>query len=265
MSLPRSASTLIVAGAVTACVGQPTPVADPTWQSIFDGETLAGWTPKINGQALGEDDKHIFRVEDGVLTVSYEAYETFSGAFGHLFYDEPLSDYRLRVTYAFDAPQVPGGPSWAFMNSGVMVHAQAPETMRVDQPFPVSVEAQLLGRTDALPTRTTANMCSPGTHVVIDGSLTKQHCVNSQTPARLANERVVFELEVRGGDLISLMIDGEEAMRLTDPVFDTEDPDVRSLHLSGPVTQGYIALQAESHAVRFKDIELLRLEPESPS
>lgn len=71
----------------------------------------------------------------------------------------------------------------------------------------------------------------------------------------------MFEIEVRGGDLISLSIDGEEAMRLTEPVFDAADPDVQRLGLSGRVTQGYIALQAESHAVRFKDIELLLLEP----
>lgn len=70
-----------------------------------------------------------------------------------------------------------------------------------------------------------------------------------------------FELEVRGGDVISLSIDGEEAFRLTDPIFDTTDPDVQALGLSGPVTQGYIALQAESHAVTFKEIELLRLGP----
>ncbi len=261
MSRHRTASLLVAAGCLTACATEPGPAPDQSWQSIFDGETLTGWTPKITGQALGEDAGNIFRVEDGELVVAYDAYETFNGQFGHLFYDQPLSDYRLRVTYAFGDTQLPDGPSWAFMNSGVMVHAQAPDTMREDQYFPVSIEAQFLGRSDPASTRTTANMCSPGTHVVIQGVLTTQHCVDSQAPARVAGEWVVFEIEVRGGDLISLSIDGEEAMRLTEPVFDAADPDVQRLGLSGRVTQGYIALQAESHAVRFKDIELLLLEP----
>ncbi|MCR9194062.1 MAG: DUF1080 domain-containing protein [Hyphomonas sp.] len=263
MRLQFQVSAVLAFASLTGCVSQPEPSSNPAWESLFDGQTLNGWTVKIAGQQLGEDAENIFRVENGQLVVSYDAYDAFSGEFGHLFYNEPLSDYRLRVTYAFQESQVPGGPNWAFMNSGVMVHAQAPETLRVDQPFPISVEAQLLGRSDITPTRTTANMCSPGTHVVIDGALTKQHCVNSQTAARSAGEWAVFELEVRGGDLISLSIDGEEAFRLTDPVYDTSDPDVQALGLSGPVTQGHIALQAESHAVTFKDIELLRLDAAS--
>ena len=261
MSRHRSVSILVAASCLTACATEPGLAPDPSWQSIFDGETLTGWTPKITGQALGEDAGNIFRVEDGALVVSYDAYDTFSGEFGHLFYDQPLSDFRLRVTYAFGDAQLPDGPTWAFMNSGVMVHAQAPDTMREDQYFPVSIEAQFLGQSDPTSARTTANMCSPGTHVVIDGVLTKQHCVDSQVRARATDEWVVFEIEVRGGNLIALSIDGEEAMRLTGPEFDAADPDVQRLGLSGPVTQGYIALQAESHAVRFKDIELLLLEP----
>lgn len=257
-------STLLATGGLTACMSQAAPSTETAWESIFDGESLTGWTPKIAGQKLGEDAGDIFRVENGTLTVSYDGYETFSGEFGHLFFDEALSDYRLRVTYAFGDTQLNGGPQWAFMNSGVMVHAQAPDTMGEDQPFPISIEAQLLGRTETTPTRTTANMCSPGTHVVIDDTLTRRHCVNSMVAARQAGEWAIFELEVRGGSLISLKIDDQKAMRLTDPVFDTSDPDVKRLGLSGPMTSGFIALQAESHAVRFKDIELLRLEPVVP-
>lgn len=261
MQTQSSIAVLFAAGCLAACAGYDATPPEPKWESIFDGETLSGWTPKIAGQPLGEDAGNIFRVEDRQLVVSYDDYEAFSSEFGHLFYDEPLSHYRLRVTYAFQGAQVPGGPSWAFMNSGVMVHAQAADSMRVDQPFPVSVEAQLLGRSDDLPTRTTANMCSPGTHVVIEGTFTKSHCVNSTTPARKADEWTVFELEVRGGDVISLSVDGHESFRLTAPVYDAADPDVQRLGLSGPVTEGYIALQAESHGVLFKDIELLRLDP----
>lgn len=264
MRVYLSLGSALAAVLLSSCTTSEDHAASPQWESIFDGETLEGWTPKINGQAPGEDSGGIFRVEDDTLIVSYDAYSKFSGEFGHLFFAEPLSDYRLRFSYAFGDEQVAGGPGWAFMNSGVMVHAQAPDTMRVDQPFPISVEAQLLGKSDATPTRTTANMCSPGTHVVIDSTLTKTHCVTSQTPARSAGEWAPFELEVRGGALITLSIDGEEAFRLTDPVFDERDPDVERLGLNGPVTRGYFALQAESHPVMFRDIELMRLDPSAP-
>ncbi len=254
----------MVAMVLSSCTTGVTDTAAPQWEPIFDGETLQGWMPKIAGQALGEDSGSIFRVENGAITVSYDGYSRFSGEFGHLFFAEPLSDYRLRFSYMFNGEQISGGPGWAFMNSGVMVHAQAPETMRDDQPFPVSVEAQLLGSASATPGRTTANICTPGTHVVIDGTLTRKHCITSQTLARPADTWVNAEIEVRGGDLIVLRIDGEEAFRLTDPEFDRDDTDVSGLGLRGPVESGYFALQAESHPVKFRDIELLRLPADAP-
>ena len=252
----------VAAMLLSACATVASDTSAPKWETIFDGETLTGWTPKISGQELGEDTGGIFRAENGALIISYESYSKFSGEYGHLFFTKPMSDYRLRFSYAFGETQTPGGPGWAFMNSGVMVHSQSPETMRVDQSFPVSVEAQLLGKRDATMARTTANVCTPGTHVVIDGELTTQHCVNSQTQAQLANTWTQFEMDVRSGVLIALRINGTEALRLTDPVFDHSDPDVARLGLSGAVTRGYFALQAESHPVRIRDIELMRLDPE---
>ena len=72
-----------------------------------------------------------------------------------------------------------GGPAWALRNSGIMVHGQRPETMRKDQDFPISIEVQLLGGSGT-GERTTANLCTPGTNVVIDGALFTTHCLNSQ-------------------------------------------------------------------------------------
>ncbi len=240
---------------MSACVS-----TEPTneWASIFDGETLSGWTPKITGQSLGQDERGIFSVNDGVLRVSYDQYETFENTFGHLYFDESLSDYRLRFEYRFVGAQAVGGPAWAFMNSGVMVHAQAPETMAIDQAFPISVEAQLLGTSSKTPDRTTANICTPGTHITIEGAYTTQHCINSVTLAAPSDAWVRFEIEVRGGTLIRLFIEDEEAFTLSDPVYDTDDADVQRLNQQGDLNTGYFALQAESHPVEFRKIELMR-------
>lgn len=239
-----------------------TPSTDiPEWERIFDGTTLDGWTPKIAGQEFGQDITGLFRVEDGTLLVSYPEDAVFEGAFGHLFFDEALTDYRLRLEYKFTGEQVENGPGWAYMNSGVMVHAQAPNTMRIDQSFPISVEAQFLGTGPRAPERTTANVCTPGTHIVIDGALVTQHCINSQTSAMPADEWVPFEVEVRGGEIVQLFVAGEVAFTLTDPTFDTEDGDVERLGFSGSVERGYFALQAESHPVAFRNINLMRFPP----
>ena len=249
---------------IWSCTATPPPAAEPVWETIFDGETLTGWTPKIVGQPAGEDTAQIFRAENGVLSVSYDGYEAFGSAFGHLFYSEDLSDYRLRFDYQFRGVQTEGGPGWAFMNSGVMVHAQAPDTMDVAQAFPVSVEAQLLGTSEQTPGRTTANICTPGTHIVIDDDLITQHCIDSETLAQPAGDWVTFEILVRNSDLMELKIDGAAAFSLNQPQFDTSDRDVERLGLSGLVGHGHFALQAESHPVAFRNIQLMRLEPGTP-
>src|SRR3954469_21874746 len=178
------------------------------WISLFNGKDLEGWTPKITGYPAGENYGDTFRVEDGVLKVSYAKYPKFDGKFGHLFSNRKFSRYRLRVEYRFVGEQCPGGPSWALRNSGVMIHCQPVETMRLDQEFPVSIEVQFLGG-DSKNERATANACTPGTNVVVDGRLVKTHTINSRAKTYHGDRWVTVEVEVHGGDLIKHVVDGE--------------------------------------------------------
>ena len=97
------------------------------WISLFNGKDLDGWTVKIKGYAAGENYGNTFRVEDGLLKVSYDQYTSFDEKFGHIFTKHPYSNYRMRVEYRFVGDQCPGGPSWAIRNNGVMIHGQSPE------------------------------------------------------------------------------------------------------------------------------------------
>ena len=246
-----------------SCLISACSASEPKWEVIFDGEDLTGWTPKIVGQDAGSDTAQMFRVEDGAIIVAYDPDVPFDRNFGHLFYDEDLSDYRLRFEYKFFGAQATDGPAWAFMNSGVMVHAQAPDTMQRYQAFPVSIEAQLLGKASDTPPRSTANICTPGTHIVVDGAQATQHCISSATEASLADQWVQFEIEVRGGEVIRLYVEGEEAFVLETPTYDPEDEEAALVGATGPVTHGYFALQAESHPIAFRNIQLMRLEPDA--
>jgi len=148
------------------------------WIQLFNGKDLTGWIPKITGYESGDNFGNTFHVENGILKVSYEAYDKFDGRFGHLFYEKSFSNYLLRVEYRFVGEQCPGAPEWAIRNSGIMIHGQKPESMAKDQDFPVSIEVQLLGGNGKDP-RTTGNLCTPGTNVVMDGELIERHCTNS--------------------------------------------------------------------------------------
>lgn len=228
---------------------------------LFNGKNLDDWQPKITGYPLGENYGNTFRVEDGLLKVSYDQYESFDNKFGHLFYKHPFRNYRLRIEYRFVGEQAKGGAGWAFRNSGVMIHGQTPETMRKDQEFPVSIEVQFLGGRGS-GERPTANLCTPGTHVVMEGKLHTPHCTDSKSKTYHGDQWVTVEIEVRG-NTIKHIIDGETVLAYTDPQLDPKDPDAKSLLDSGApkmLTAGTISLQSESHPVEFRKVELLELE-----
>ena len=230
------------------------------YRSIFNGKNLDGWTVKIKGHPAGKNFKDTFRVEDGVMKVGYTGYGKFDDRFGHIFYKQKFSHYRIRLEYRFVGDQIQGGPGWAFRNSGIMLHCQDPKTMRVEQDFPVSIEVQLLGG-GATGRRTTANLCTPGTNVVMDGKLQTRHCFSSKSKTYRGDQWVKVEVEVRGGEVIEHFVNGESVMRYTKAQYDPRDADAKQLIEKGQLalTEGYISLQSESHPVEFRKIEVQQL------
>lgn len=251
------ASWFLLALQPAAAADQP----DGGWIQLFNGKDLKGWKPKIKGHKLGDNFGKTFRVENGVLKVSYDGYDRFDNQFGHLAYEKPFSRYRLRIEYRFVGRQTPGGPDWALRNSGVMLHGQAPETMRLDQDFPVSIEAQFLGG-NCGGARPTANVCSPGTHIVMDGKLVTRHCNDSKSKTYDGDQWVTVEIEVNGG-AIKHIVDGETVLAYSEVQLDETDADAQTI-LAGnggkkALEGGYLYLQAESHPLEFRKVELLPL------
>lgn len=230
------------------------------WIQLFNGKSLEGWTVKIKGHAAGVNYADTFRVEDGVMKVSYDKYKKFDRTFGHIFYKQPFSHYIIRVEHRFVGEQVPGGPGWALRNSGIMVHGQTPESMGKDQDFPVSIEVQLLGG-KGTGERTTANLCTPGTNVVMDGKLLTRHCTNSKSKTYHGNQWVTVEVEVRGNEVIDHRIGGKSVLKYRKPQLDERDADAKKLIKNGnlQLDRGTISLQSESHPIEFRKVELLNL------
>lgn len=231
------------------------------WETIFNGKDLTGWQPKFAGYEVGVNYKNTFQAENGRLIVSYDEYDTFNGEFGHLFYKEKLSHYKLRLQYRFVGNQVPNAPDWAYRNSGIKFHSQAPELLPLEQQKLVAVEMQLLGG-NGQEQRPTGNVCSAGTHIEMGGKLITQHCNNSSSETFHGDQWVNAEIEVRGNEKVIHYINGEQVMDYEKPQLDETDEFVKELIGKGiplMLSEGYIALQAESHPVHFRKIELLRL------
>lgn len=228
------------------------------WIQLFNGENLDGWTIKMNKSPLHENFNNTFRVEDGKMVTRYDQYEKFDAEYGHIFYKNPYSHYKLRVEYRVVGEQVSGGQGWALKNSGVMFHAQSPESMHVNQEFPVSIEAQFLGGTGE-GDRPTGNLCTPGTHVVMDGELVTRHCTSSTSATFHGEEWVTFELVVYGDSIIHHLVQGDTVLTYSKPQIGGDLPEGFPLAEGTPLKSGYIALQAESHPYEFRKVELLDL------
>lgn len=233
------------------------------WVQIFNGEDLTGWTPKITGYEPGDNFGNTFRVEDGLLKVRYDQYDTFGNRFGHLFYKDEFSHYKLRVEYRFVGDQCNGGEGWAYRNSGIMIHGQTPESMERDQDFPTSIEVQLLG-SDSLVKRTNMNVCTPGTHIVMNGELIEEHCNSSSSDYFFDDQWVTAELEVRGNEVIYHVVNGDTVMQYNQPQLDDREASfARLVELNGGdkmLHKGTISLQSESHPIDFRKVELLDLD-----
>ena len=232
------------------------------WQSLFNGENLDGWKPKIRGYEYGDNFANTFRVEDGLLKVRYDGYNgKFAKRFGHLFYKDKLSHYLLRIEYRFVGDQIEDGPGWAFRNSGVMLHCQDPESIALGQDFPVSIEMQMLGG-DGNNKRPNANVCTPGTHIEMEGKLITRHCLNSSSETSHGDQWVMIEVEVRGDEVIRHKIDGKVVLEYQKPQLDPKDKSAKPLIKDGVVSlkEGFISLQSESHPLDIRKVEIKQLD-----
>ena len=242
------------------------------WQSLFNGKDLSGWDIKIAGHKVNDNYKHTFLVEDNMIRVNYKEYDKFTTEYGHMYYNKPFSHYKIRMQYRFTGTQVPGGASWNVRNSGIMLHSQSAASLGLDQDFPVSLEMQYLGGLDA-GERTTGNLCTPGTIVDINGKTTEQHCINSTSKTYNGDQWVTAEAIVLGDSIVYHLIEGDTVLVFTKPQIGggyvskghtfkdgkVENEEDWMKKQNTPLSSGYIALQAESHPIDFRNIELLNL------
>lgn len=256
---PLAALLLLTAFGFTAWkADQP---AKTKWTQLFNGKDLKDWSVKIRTHALDDNFANTFRVADGMMQVRYDGYTAFDRQYGHIFYKKPFSYYLLRVEYRFVGEQCPGGEGWALRNSGAMLHSQDPKTMLKDQDFPISIEAQFLGGNGKDP-RTTCNLCTPGTNVVMADTLFTPHCINSKSQTYHGDQWVTANFIVLGDEEVHHLVG-------TDTVFSYFKPQIGGGNVS-PVDpavkidgkllkEGYISLQSESHPIDFRKVAVVDL------
>ena len=104
-------------------------------------------------------------------------------------------------------------------------------------------------------------------------TLRKEHCINSVSKSYPAGRWVGALIEVYGDSLVRHIIEGDTVLTYTRPMigggFVSPDHDWKAAHIDNfqywldrentPLKEGYIALQAESQPIDFRNMELLNL------
>lgn len=260
----KTLTVLSIAFFLLAIQGCTQDNTDNNWITLFNGKDLKDWDIKIAGYPLNDNFGNTFRVEDSLLKVSYDGYgDSLKGRYGHIFYKKKFAAYLLVAEYRFYGKQISDGPGWAYMNNGLMLHCQSPESMTIKQDYPISIECQLLG-SDSLATRTNANVCTPGTNIMMNGELITQHCNNSSSKPSPGNQWAHVEALVLGDSIIKHIVGTDTVLVYEKPTIgggnvNNADPAVK---IDGtPLKDGYIALQSESAPTEFRMVKLFNLEP----
>jgi hypothetical protein len=251
-------NVLILLAAATFAFSFSAPDKKDKWVTLFNGKNLDGWTMKIVGHPLGENFGNTFRVENGILSVRYDQYKSFNNTFGALYYNKEFYNYRLKVEYRFVGETAPGAPSWGYRDSGIQYHGQAPETIGLNQNFPVCIEYNLHGG-NGKDERPVGEICTPGTLVDVNGKKNESFC----TPAFVkrtfhGDQWVTAEIEVRGTK-IKHYVNGEEILQFENPRYNPDHEQGKTLIKENKVAlqAGYISLQSNSHPIDFRKIEIM--------
>ena len=228
------------------------------WKTLFNGKNLKNWQVKIAGYPLGENFGNTFRVEDGILQVRYNAYDSFRNRFGGLYYNKKFTNYRLRVEYRFVGETTVGAPSWGFRDGGVQYHCQPPASLQLTQSFPVCLEYNLHGG-NGKDERPVGEICASGTYVSINGKRNASYCTAATIKKTFHGDQwVIMEIDVRG-DSIRHFVNGEEILRFENPRYNPDHAIGKTFIINGDdkVKDGYISLQSNSHPMDFRTIEIM--------
>ena len=245
------------------------------WVTLFNGKNLDNWIIKFADQELNYNYNNTFQVKDSMIRIVYDEYDKFNNSYAHLYYKKPYSYYKLKFDYRFLGNQVDGGASWNNRNSGIMLHSQSPQSNDFGQYFPISIEIQLLGGLGEKK-RTTGNLCTPGTAVEINNEINYTHCIDSNSKTYHGDQWVSAEVIVHGDEQIIHIIENDTVLKYNKPQIgggftqpQLGDKDWTSNGIENQdywlsregelLNSGYIALQAESHAIDFKNIKILNL------
>jgi len=253
---------------------------DSGWVSLFNGKDLSGFYAALGGEVYQDPKaKGIFWVDDN------DNIATSGKITGHLATKEKYSHYRFHAEIKFDKTHAQfkfdeKGNDIESLNAGLLYHIRE-DAPKLNGIFPRSIEFQGdkkgLGEvwtisdvwvtTTKAPTpvrsnwryKDTAPIYKEGGVVVQHGDPQGRHMMGSSNPYTDGKWNTM-ELYVRGGDSTVHIANGEIVFKAWNlRVADDDSP----MDFSDPLSEGHIGLQSEGAPVRYQNIYIQELHPDT--
>ena len=220
---PRSLTAVFLLLGVSATAT----AQEPTWQSLFDGESLAGW--------VANESPATWVVEDGAIVTK--------GPRSHLFYQGEVGEHEFtNFEFSAEVMTTPGS------NSGIYMH-----TRLAPDPWPASgYECQIINSTAPAPGKYRERKMTGSIYAVRNTWV---------SPAR-DNEWFEYRIKV-SGKTIQTFINGQLICQYTEAPAHWRAADKSGRRLS----RGTIALQGHDplSEVRYRNLRIRLLPDDTPS
>jgi len=101
----------------------------------------------------------------------------------------------------------------------------------------------------------------------MEDKLVTQHCIDSTSQTYRGDQWVTLEIEVHGNEKVLHKVNGTVVLEYEHPQLDERDELAKPMieEMGKQLQAGYIALQAESHPVEYRKVEILELEDSQKS
>lgn len=241
---------------VSSCSIWAQPADSSQWQSLFDGQSLAGWYVVVDGQGRVAD-QNLFVPKAGEISV-YPVHEANSPQpFAALITNSEYENYHLFLQYKWGNKKFKPRDN-AKRDAGVLYHQHGKDII-----WPSSVECQIqeedTGDIWLVRTKGTVTMSKSTNCYDVEGTPVTRGKKGKISRFRRSHCREqpgwnTVELKVKG-DSAQYFVNGHLVNAVTDLKY-WDDQEEKML----PLTKGRIALQAEGAELIYRDIKIRALD-----
>ena len=267
LALPTLLLFLATAGGCSARKATAPPRTQEAWKQLFNGTSLAGWQPQVDGLPLGQDPSRVFSVREGTIHAYAASKTTETVPFGFLATTNEYENFALSFEFRWGEKKFPPRATEK-RDAGLLffVHGQS-------KVWPRCVELQVqegdtgdiftvgtVVETTVNPTSIKKGPISSAAYLPAD----RRGVAHAQGGLGITRIVKLKNTERAGWNTVLLEAHGDEAVYRVNGVVVNRFRALRTVESDGGhrvLSRGKVALQAEGAEVMYRNIKIRSLDP----